>query len=176
MGALLRTSALPERPDERNPVPDPLLLMLIVLAVMMIPMFLTSNRQRKMMRAQQEALAQLGVGDEVRTRSGFYGIIVEEFGDTVILESESGAQLKWDRAAIDRKVEIPAAGADDAALGGAAVAPLAAEETVHADDADLRDAPVDTPADAPVDDALARPADDGYGYDTPAPVADDDRR
>lgn len=84
---------------------DPILLLLVVFAVMMIPMLLMSNRQKKAQRQQQERLSQLGVGDEVRTHSGFYGIIVEEFGDTVILESESGAQLKWARAAISMKVE-----------------------------------------------------------------------
>jgi len=84
---------------------DPILLLLVVFAVMMIPMLLMSNRQKKAQRQQVERLSQLGVGDEVRTHSGFYGIIVEEFGDTVILESESGAQLKWARAAISMKVE-----------------------------------------------------------------------
>lgn len=84
---------------------DPILLLLIVFAVMMLPMFLMSGRQRKAQRQQQEMIATLGVGDEVRTHSGFYGLIVEEFGDTVVLESENGAQLKWARAAISMKVD-----------------------------------------------------------------------
>ncbi len=84
---------------------DPLLLMLIVFAVMLIPMFLMSNRQRKAMREQQERVAQMGVGDEVRTHSGFYGLIVEEYDDVVILETESGAQTKWARQALAMKVE-----------------------------------------------------------------------
>lgn len=91
---------------------DPMLLLLVVFAVMMIPMFLMSSRQRKRQRAQQEQISQLGIGDEVRTHSGFYGLIVEELGDTVVLESEDGSQLKWARAAISGKAE-PTLAAED---------------------------------------------------------------
>ena len=79
---------------------ESLLPLLLIFAVMMLPMFWLSSRQRKMQRQQQELVSQLGVGDEVRTHSGFYGLIVEEFGDQVILETENGAQMKWDRRAI----------------------------------------------------------------------------
>lgn len=84
---------------------DPILLLLVFFAIMMIPMFMMSRRQRKAQQSQQEMLRTLGVGDEVRTHSGFYGLIVEEFDDTVILESENGAQLKWARAAISMKID-----------------------------------------------------------------------
>src|SRR5690625_7420885 len=66
-----------------------------------------SSRQKKAQRQQQERVAALGIGDEVRTHSGFYGLIVDEFDDLVILESESGAQTKWARQAIAQKVEDP---------------------------------------------------------------------
>lgn len=119
---------------------DPILLLLIVFAVMMIPMLLMSNRQKKAQRQQQERLSQLGIGDEVRTHSGFYGIIAEEFGDTVILESESGAQLKWARAAISMKVEptdappVAPAGADPL---DATVDPYDVPEATVRNDGDL---------------------------------------
>ncbi|EWS82924.1 preprotein translocase subunit YajC [Brachybacterium phenoliresistens] len=88
---------------------DPIFLLLIIFAVMMIPMLLMSSRQRKAQRAHQALVNQLGVGDEVRTHSGFYGLIVEADDDVVILETESGAQTKWARAAIAMKVEDEAA-------------------------------------------------------------------
>lgn len=84
---------------------DPIFLLLIVFAVMMIPMLLMSNRQRKAQREHQALVNSLGVGDEVRTHSGFYGLIVEADDDIVILETESGAQTKWARAAIAAKVD-----------------------------------------------------------------------
>lgn len=84
--------------------------LLLIFAVMMLPMFWISSRQRKMQRQQQELVSQLGVGDEVRTHSGFYGLIVDEYDDVVVLETENGAQLKWDRRAIAGKVELPLAG------------------------------------------------------------------
>lgn len=79
---------------------ESLLPLLLIFAVMMLPMFWISSRQRKMQRQQLELVSQLGIGDEVRTHSGFYGLIIEELGDQVILESENGAQTKWDRRAI----------------------------------------------------------------------------
>ena len=66
------------------------LLLLLVLAVMFVPMLLLSSRQRKAQKQQQELVRQLGVGDEVRTHSGFFGLIVEAYDDVVVLES--GAQ------------------------------------------------------------------------------------
>lgn len=90
-----------------------MLLLLVMFAVMIIPMLLMSNRQRKMMRQQQEMLSTLGIGDEVRTHSGFYGLIVDQYDDVVILETESGAQVKWAKAAISAKVD-PAEGGTDA--------------------------------------------------------------
>lgn len=100
-----------------------LLPLLLIFAVMILPLMWMSSRQRKAQQKQQELVRALGVGDEVRTHSGFYGLIVEEFDDVVILESENGAQTKWARQAIAMKVEDPAVegtagGEDDADLEG----------------------------------------------------------
>lgn len=92
---------------------ESLLPLLLIFAVMMLPLLFMSNRQKKMQRQQREMVSALGIGDEVRTHSGFYGLIVDEFDDLVILESESGAQTKWARQAIAQKVEDPA-GLDEA--------------------------------------------------------------
>jgi len=110
-----------------------LLPLLLIFAVMLVPLMFMSSRQRKAQREQQAKVAQLGVGDEVRTHSGFYGLIVEEFDDVVILESENGAQTKWARQAIS-----------------AAVAPT---EDTAADDAVVEETAVDadTASDAPVE-------------------------
>lgn len=92
---------------------DPIVLLLVMFAVMIIPMFLMSNRQRKMMRQQQEMLNALEIGDEVRTHSGFYGLLVDQYDDVVVLETESGAQVKWARGALAAKVD-PTEGAGGA--------------------------------------------------------------
>lgn len=84
---------------------ESLLPLLLIFAVMMLPLLFISNRQRKVQQKQLELVKQLGVGDEVRTHSGFYGLIVESYDDVVILESENGAQTKWARQAIALKVE-----------------------------------------------------------------------
>lgn len=82
-----------------------LLPLLLIFAVLLLPMLFMSNRQRKAQREQQERISQLGVGDEVRTHSGFYGLIVEEYDDLVVLESEDGTQSKWARQAIAMSVD-----------------------------------------------------------------------
>lgn len=87
---------------------ESLLPLLLIFAVMMLPLLFMSNRQKKAQRKHQEMVSTLGIGDEVRTHSGFYGLIVDEFDDVVILESESGAQTKWARQAIAQGVEDPA--------------------------------------------------------------------
>ena len=94
-----------------------LLPILLIFAVMMLPLLFLSNRQRKAQAKQQELVKQLGIGDEVRTHSGFYGLIVESYDDVVVLESEDGTQTTWARMAIAMAVD-PTGHADDEALEG----------------------------------------------------------
>lgn len=129
-----------------------LLPLLLIFAVMLVPLMFMSSRQRKAQREQQAKVAQLGVGDEVRTHSGFYGLIVEEFDDVVILESENGAQTKWARQAIAGAVapteDSAAAEDDDAVVEGTAT------------DADTAsDAPVEPVEDGTVPGVTARDTD-----------------
>ena len=84
---------------------ESLLPLLLIFAVMMLPMLFISNRQRKAQMKQAELVRQLGVGDEVRTHSGVYGLIVESYDDVVILETEDGSQTKWARQAIAQAVD-----------------------------------------------------------------------
>lgn len=81
-----------------------LLPLLLIFAVMMLPLLFMSNRQKKAQQKQLELVRQLGVGDEVRTHSGFFGLIVEAYDDVVVLESEDGTQTKWARQAIAQAV------------------------------------------------------------------------
>ena len=82
-----------------------LLPLLLIFAVMMLPLLFLSSRQKKMQQKQLELVRQLGVGDEVRTHSGFFGLIVEAYDDVVVLESEDGTQTKWARQAIAQAVD-----------------------------------------------------------------------
>lgn len=121
---------------------ESLLPLLLIFAVMMLPLLFISNRQRKVQQKQMELVSQLGVGDEVRTHSGFYGLIVESYDDVVILESENGAQTKWARQAIAMKVEPvgadPVEDEDSAALGTSELRDDAVLPGATAADDDLR--------------------------------------
>ncbi|WP_233190668.1 preprotein translocase subunit YajC [Brachybacterium sp. UMB0905] len=90
--------------------------LLLIMGVMLLPMLFLSSRQRKMQQRHLEMVNKLGVGDEVRTHSGFFGLIVETYDDVVILESEDGSQSKWARQAIAAAVD-PQEGTDQEALG-----------------------------------------------------------
>ena len=109
---------------------------LLIILVMMLPLFLLSRSQRKAQARQQELVKKLGVGDEVRTHSGFYGLIVEEYDDVVVLESEDGTQTKWARMAIAMAVE-PVEDEQGETLEGEAVEGAAPE---GADSREERDA------------------------------------
>ena len=109
---------------------------LLIILVMMLPLFLLSRSQRKAQARQQELVKKLGVGDEVRTHSGFYGLIVEEYDDVVVLESEDGTQTKWARMAIAMAVE-PVEDEQGETLEGEAVEGAAPED---ADSREERDA------------------------------------
>lgn len=112
-----------------------LLPLLLIFAVMLVPLMFMSSRQRKAQREQQAKVAQLGVGDEVRTHSGFYGLIVEEFDDVVILESENGAQTKWARQAIAGAVAPTEDAAEDSVAEDGAVVEGTATDAGAASDA-----------------------------------------
>jgi preprotein translocase subunit YajC len=120
-----------------------LLPILLIILVMMLPLFLLSRSQRKAQARQQELVKKLGVGDEVRTHSGFYGLIVEEYDDVVVLESEDGTQTKWARMAIAMAVD-PVEDEQGEAVEGETVEGEAVEgeavEGVAPEDADSREA------------------------------------
>ena len=111
---------------------------LLIILVMMLPLFLLSRSQRKAQARQQELVKKLGVGDEVRTHSGFYGLIVEEYDDVVVLESEDGTQTKWARMAIAMAVD-PVEDEQGEAVEGETVEGEAVEG-VAPEDADSREA------------------------------------
>ena len=121
---------------ERNYVE--LLPILLIFAVMMLPLLFLSNRQRKAQAKQQEMVKQLGIGDEVRTHSGFYGLIVESYDDVVVLESEDGTQTKWARMAIAMAVD-PTGPADDEVLEGETAEDAEAPESSEASESSTSD-------------------------------------
>lgn len=93
---------------------DPLLIILLLGAG---AMFLLSNRSRKQQRQAQEFRAHLKPGDEVMTGSGLFGTVIAVDGDVITLESPSGGQTDWLRAAISKLATPPYAPVDEDAEG-----------------------------------------------------------
>ncbi|WP_227488162.1 preprotein translocase subunit YajC [Brachybacterium subflavum] len=118
--------------------------LIVMFGAMILLMVWMSSRQRKAQAAQQEKVRALGVGDEVRTHSGFFGLIVEEYDDVVILETESGAHTKWARQAIAGAADPNAAHNDAPALEGETVESAERSETSRtAQDATALDSTAD---------------------------------
>jgi preprotein translocase subunit YajC len=83
---------------------DPLLIFMLLAVV---GMFVLTNRSRKQQRKAVEFRQHLVIGDEVMTGSGMFGTVVDIDGDVIILESSSGTQTDWLRAAIAKRATPP---------------------------------------------------------------------
>jgi len=142
---------------------DPTLIFILVLAFG--AMWLMSSRTRKQQRQAGDFRANLEVGQEVMTGSGFYGTIVEVDGDTITLESTPGNESRWIRAAVSKLVEPPVdTEADDEAddeldeYDDDYTADDAADDDYNADDAADDDAADDDAADDELDEATSTAA------------------
>ncbi len=88
--------------------------LMLILAIALGALWLMSSRTRKQQRAAQEFRNNLVAGDEVMTASGLLGTVVAVEDDVITLESSPGAQTRWIRAAIAKKIEPPVDEIDDA--------------------------------------------------------------
>jgi len=87
-------------------------ILLLGLAVVVYYFFLRPRSQRA--KQAREQVRKAAVGDEITTIGGLVGTIVAEDGDRVTVSTGNGTELTFIRQAIGRKIEPPAAPADDA--------------------------------------------------------------
>jgi len=79
---------------------------LIILIIAFGALWLMSSRTRKQQRAASEFRNNLVAGDEVMTGSGLFGTVVDVEDDVITLEtSPGGAQTRWIRAAIAKRID-----------------------------------------------------------------------
>ncbi len=81
------------------------LLVLLLIPVAMY--FLLIRPQRKRQKLQASVQSSLGIGDEVITNSGIFGIITGEDGERFWLEIDDDVQIQIAKAAIQGKVKQP---------------------------------------------------------------------
>lgn len=77
-------------------------LIIIVMFVVIWAFFL--RPQQKRMKAQQELLANLEVGDEILTSGGLYGRITDFDEGTVFVEVADGVEIKITRESIAQRI------------------------------------------------------------------------
>lgn len=88
------------------------LLLPIIVLLMIVPLFLSSRKQRRVQTEMQKLQSSLEPGDVVSTTSGLRGTVVDaSYEDTIDLEIAEGVVTTWVRAAIREK--ITADGATD---------------------------------------------------------------
>jgi preprotein translocase subunit YajC len=75
--------------------------------------FFLIRPQQQQMKQHRELVSTLGVGDEVVTSSGIYGIITELDDEIVWLEVAQELELKMAREAIQRLADDPEAENED---------------------------------------------------------------
>jgi len=79
---------------------------LFILIIAFGALWLMSSRTRKQQRAASEFRNNLVAGDEVMTGSGLFGTVVDVEDDVITLEtSPGGAQTRWIRAAIAKRID-----------------------------------------------------------------------
>lgn len=71
--------------------------------------FFMIRPQQKKQKDQKAFLAALKKGDEVVTIGGLHATVVSVYESTVTVEVEKGMKLKFDKSAISRKSDAPAA-------------------------------------------------------------------
>ncbi|WP_182347701.1 preprotein translocase subunit YajC [Tomitella gaofuii] len=80
------------------------IIFILILLVLMVPLFLTTRRQKKAMRQTQETQANLAIGDEVMTTSGMHAEVTGLQETTVDLEIAPGVVTRWERIAIRERL------------------------------------------------------------------------
>jgi preprotein translocase subunit YajC len=83
---------------------EPLFVVVVTFGLLWVFFILPRQRQ---VRAHQQLVASLDVGDEVILTAGIYGRIVELGPDDVEVEVAPGVQLRVARQAVLRRVELP---------------------------------------------------------------------
>ena len=83
------------------------LLLPIIVLLMIVPLFLSSRKQRRVQTQMQQLQSSLEPGDVVSTTSGLRGTVVDSsYEETVDLEIADGVVTTWLRAAIREKITV----------------------------------------------------------------------
>jgi preprotein translocase subunit YajC len=97
--------------------------LLVVVAFAAFVYFLMIRPQQKRRREVQDMQSTMGLGDEVVTVGGLYGVVTEVADDYVMLEIAPGVSAKYARAAIGKVNQKAAVEEEPAAEEESAVKP-----------------------------------------------------
>lgn len=92
---------------------------LIFLPIILAFYFLGIRPNQKRMRAQQELMRAIAVGDEIETAAGFYGTVRSMDELTLDVELTPGMVVKMSRGAVRRRI-VPAPDDASGSFGGEA--------------------------------------------------------
>lgn len=76
--------------------------------------FFLLRPQQKRLRAQQDLIKSVDVGDDVITTGGVHGMVTEVLDDALFVEVADGLELKFAREAISSRIPDPSQTESDA--------------------------------------------------------------
>ena len=117
----------------------PIISFAVVLVLLVLLYFKAIRPQQQVLRAQQQVVASLAVGDRVISSAGIFGRITALTEDVAHLEIAPGVVIQVARAAIAHKVEL-----DESDLLGRQLVDLAGSNQTN-------EATADAPAEGTVD-------------------------
>lgn len=86
---------------------NPIVSLLPILLLVVVFYFFMIRPQRNRMRAHQDLISNLGLGDEVETIGGLYGTIRSMDEESFMLEISPGTTVRFSRGSVRRKVVEP---------------------------------------------------------------------
>lgn len=107
-----------------------LFLPLLLVAVLAVPLFMSTRKQKRQAAAAQELQNSLAPGDRVMTTSGLYGTVADVSSDnTIDIEIAEGVVTTWLRLAVREKVE-PTVETDEDVADESDVSDAPAQESI----------------------------------------------
>lgn len=97
-----------------------IIFLVLLLLLFLLPSFLMMRGQRKRQAQVQEMQASIAPGDRIVNVAGFHGTVVENNGETLLVEIAPGTVVTMETAGIMKKVEPMSAPPADYEMPGSA--------------------------------------------------------
>ena len=85
-----------------------------LIVIFLVMYFFLLRPQQKRLRAQQDLIKSVDVGDDIVTTGGMHGMVTEVLEDALFVEVADGLELKFAREAVSSRIPDPSQTESDA--------------------------------------------------------------